>query len=145
MCSIRCSTCTIKNKMFGLHNCVILFLLIYWFMLCHFMFKRKICKENEKQKESKCFYIWLQACFWRYGSYMIYLKGDGSHQTVMILCGCIWLSYIITLHPMRHLFFLQKFHTQHTYSWHSWYYCTGIMWFGHHKEYMWYYKLTKLS
>ena len=22
-------------------------------------------------------------------SYMMYLKGDGSHQTVMIVCGCI--------------------------------------------------------
>ena len=49
-------------------------------------------------------------------SYMMYLKGDGPHQTIMIVCGCIWFSYIITLHIMRDFYFLQKFHTQHVYS-----------------------------
>ena len=41
-------------------------------------------------------------------SYMMYLKGVGPYQTVMIVCGCIWFSYIITLHMMRHLCFLAK-------------------------------------
>ena len=43
------------------------------------------------------------------------LKGDGPYQTVMIVCGCIWFSYIITLHIMRLLCFLAKVsHTTHT-------------------------------
>jgi len=29
------------------------------------------------------------------GSYMMYLKSDGFHQTVIIMCGCSWFSYII--------------------------------------------------
>ena len=33
----------------------------------------------------------------------MYLKGDGPHQIVMIVRGCIWFSYITTLHKMRHL------------------------------------------
>ena len=39
---------------------------------------------------------------------MIYLKGDGPHQTVMILYGCNSSSYIITLHIMNYLCFLAK-------------------------------------
>ena len=39
---------------------------------------------------------------------MMYLKSDGSHQTIMIMCGCIWFSFIITLHIMWHLCFLAK-------------------------------------
>ena len=40
-----------KNKMFGLHNWVIPFFLIYPCMLCHFILKRKIFKEHVKQKK----------------------------------------------------------------------------------------------
>ena len=42
-----------KNKMFGLHNWVIPFFLIYLCMLCHFILKRKIFKEHVKQKKKK--------------------------------------------------------------------------------------------
>ena len=41
-------------------------------------------------------------------SYMIYLRSDGPYQTIMIVCGFIWFSYIITFHMMRHLYFLAK-------------------------------------
>ena len=55
----------------------------------HDMFKRKICIEHEKQKESKCFSYDCKCAFRRCGSYMMYLEGDSSHQTVMIVCECI--------------------------------------------------------
>ena len=29
---------------------------------------------------------------------MMYLEGDGPHQTILIVCGCIWSSYIITFY-----------------------------------------------
>ena len=54
------------------------------------------------------FLIMLQACFRICGSYMMYLEGDGSHQTIMILCECIWSSYIITFHIMIYLYSLAK-------------------------------------
>ena len=47
-------------------------------------------------------------------SYMMYLKGDGPHQTVMIVCECIWSSYIFTFHTMIYLYSLVKgSHTTH--------------------------------
>ena len=58
-------------------------------MLCHFMLKRKICKEHEKQKELKCFQYGCKRVSRRCESYMMYLEGDGPHQTVMIVCECI--------------------------------------------------------
>ena len=130
--------------MFGLHNCVITFFLIYPCMLCHLMLKKKICKDHVKQKESKCFQYGCKCVSRRCESYMMYLEGDSLHQTVMIVCECIWSSYIITLHIMIYLCSLAKFHTHHTLCF-SWYCCTSTMWFGHHKEYMWWYVLSKLS
>ena len=38
----------------------------------HDLLKKKICKENKKQKESKY--------------YRMYLEGDSPHQIVMIVC-----------------------------------------------------------
>ena len=61
-----------------------------------------------KAKRIKMFLIMLQACFRICGSYMMYLEGDGSHQTIMILCECIWSSYIITFHIMIYLNSLAK-------------------------------------
>ena len=55
----------------------------------HDMLKRKICKEHEKQKESKCFQYGYKCVSRRCGSYMMYLKGDGLYQIVMIVCECI--------------------------------------------------------
>ena len=55
----------------------------------HDMLKRKIRKEHEKQKESKCFQYGCNRVSRRYESYMVYLEGDGPHQIVMIVCECI--------------------------------------------------------
>ena len=52
----------------------------------HGLLKRKICKENKKQKESKCFIMIASVYFRRSGSYRMYLEGDSPHQTVMIVC-----------------------------------------------------------
>ena len=59
----------------------------------HDMLKRKIRKEHEKQKESKCFQYGCNRVSRRYESYMVYLEGDGPHQIVMIVCECIWYHY----------------------------------------------------
>ena len=40
---------------------------------------------------------------------MMYLEGNGPHQTIMFVCGCIRSSYIITLHIMIYLCSLAKF------------------------------------
>ena len=42
------------------------------YMPMHDLLKKKICKENKKQKESKY--------------YRMYLEGDSPHQIVMIVC-----------------------------------------------------------
>ena len=44
----------------------------------------------------------------------MYFEGDSLHQTVMIVCECIWSSYIITFHIMMYLCSLAKVsHTTH--------------------------------
>ena len=55
----------------------------------HDMLKRKICKENQKQKESKCFIYDCKHVSRRRGSYRMYLESDSPHQAVMIVCECI--------------------------------------------------------
>ena len=55
----------------------------------HDMLKRKIRKEYEKQKESKCFQYGCKRVSRRFESYVMYLEGDSPHQTVMIVCECI--------------------------------------------------------
>ena len=54
-------------------------------MIC---LKEKICKEHEKQKESKCFKNGCKRVSRRCGIYMMYLNDDGSYQTIMIVCRC---------------------------------------------------------
>ena len=39
---------------------------------------------------------------------MMYLECDSLHQIVMIVCKCIWSSYIITFHIMMYLCSLAK-------------------------------------
>ena len=127
--------------MFGLHNWVITFFLIYPCMLCHLMLKRKICKDHVKQKESKCFQYGCKRVSRRCESYMMYLKGDSPHQTIMIVCKCIRCSYISNRHNMRNLCTLVMFshllcfHTQHAYSL-LLLVRVGTICFGHHKRYM---------
>ena len=58
-------------------------------MPMHDMLKRKIRKEYEKQKESKCFQYGCKRVSRRFESYVMYLEGDSPHQTVMIVCECI--------------------------------------------------------
>ena len=55
----------------------------------HGMINKKICKEHEEQKDQNAFKNGCKRVSRRYGSYMMYLKGDGPHQTVMIVYGCI--------------------------------------------------------
>ena len=56
------------------------------YMLMHGLLKRKICKENKKQKESNALYRIASLYSKRCGSYRMYLKGDSLHQTIMIVC-----------------------------------------------------------
>ena len=53
----------------------------------HDMLKRKICKEHEKKKESKCFYYGCKCVSRKFGTYMMYLKGDGPHHIMIYLCS----------------------------------------------------------
>ena len=56
------------------------------YMPMHGLLKRKICKENKKQKELNALYMIASMYSRRCGSYRIYLEGDSPHQTVMIVC-----------------------------------------------------------
>jgi len=40
---------------------------------------------------------------------MVYLKGDGPHQMVMIVCECSWFTYIIIFIWWKNLCSLTKF------------------------------------
>ena len=56
-------------------------------MPMHDMFKRKICKEKSKAKQSKMLLNMIASVYSRRcGSYRIYLEGNGPHQAVMIVC-----------------------------------------------------------
>ena len=70
----------------------------------HNMLKRKLCKENQKQKkkkkESKCFKYGCMRVSRRCGSYRMYLKGDSPHQAVMIMCKLNLFSHISNRHNM---------------------------------------------
>ena len=82
----------------------------------HGLLKRKVFKENQKQKQSNTFKYGWKRVSRRCGSYRMYLEGDSLHQTVMIVWECIWFSLVSNLHNMRHLCTLAMFHTQHTNS-----------------------------
>ena len=47
--------------------------------------KRKICKEHERQKDQNSFSNGCKCVSRKCVSYMMYLKGDNPHQTVMIM------------------------------------------------------------
>ena len=65
---------------------------------------------------SRFFYYFFKCC--NFEAYPCWLrKASLPHpHTVMIMCGCIKSSYIITLHIMIYLCPLAKFHTQQAYS-----------------------------
>ena len=57
------------------------------YMPMHDILKRKICKENKKQKDKKMLLNMIASVYSRRcGSYRMYLEGDSPHQTVMIVC-----------------------------------------------------------
>ena len=101
--------------------------------------KRKICKEKSKAKRSKMLLNMIASVYSRRcGSYRIYLEGDSPHQAVMIVCELKWFSHISNCHNMYTL--MQScdiFHTQHVIFFTILDTCADIMWFGHHKFYMW--------
>ena len=73
----------------------------------------------------------------RCGSYRIYLEGDSSYQTIMIVCELKWLFHISNRHNMYTLMqSCDVFHTQHTIFFTTLDTYVGTMWFGHHKVYM---------
>ena len=55
----------------------------------HATFKKKMCKENKSKKNQNAFKYDCKHVSRRCGSYKMYLKGNSSHQAVMIVCECI--------------------------------------------------------
>ena len=98
---------------------------------CMICLKRKICKENKKQKDQNALYNMYSR---RYRSYRMYLEGDSPHQTVMIVCELKWFSHISNRHNMlTHLQSCDVFHTQHAIFFATLDTCAGTMWFVHQK------------
>ena len=61
-------------------------------MLCQFMLKEKknIYAKNMKSKRNQnAFKYDCKSVSRKRGCYMMYLKGDYPHQTIMIVCRCI--------------------------------------------------------
>ena len=107
--------------------------------------KEKYAKKIKSKKNQNAFKFGCKRVSKRCRSYMMYLEGDSPHQTVMIMCECIWFSHIKNCHNMRDLCTLAIFsHTTHKFF-ATFDTCVGTMWFGHDKEYMCWYMLTKLS
>ena len=52
----------------------------------HGLLKRKVFKENQKQKQSNTFKYGWKRVSRRCGSYRMYLEGDSPHQALMIMC-----------------------------------------------------------
>ena len=100
-------------------------------MICS---KRKICKENKKQKDQNALNMIASVYSKRRGSYRMDLEGDSSHQTVMMVCELKWFSHILNRYNMlTHLQSCDIFHTQHVIFFTTLDTCAGTMWFGHHK------------
>ena len=55
------------------------------YMPMHDLLKKKICKENKKQKDQNALNMIASVYSRRCGSYRMYLEGDSPHQTVMIM------------------------------------------------------------
>ena len=56
------------------------------YMPMHDLLKKKICKENKKQKDQNALNMIASVSSRRCGSYRIYLESDSPYQTVMIVC-----------------------------------------------------------
>ena len=62
--------------------------------------KRKYAKKNKKQKIKMLLNMIANMYSRRCGSYRMYLEGDSSHQTVMIVCELNCFSHISNRHNM---------------------------------------------
>ena len=77
---------------FGLAKleCQKLNIIDYFFFISHMpihdLLKKKICKENKKQKDQNALNMIASVFLKRCGSYRMYLEGDSPHQTIMIVC-----------------------------------------------------------
>ena len=98
--------------------------------------KKKYAKKIKSKKNQNNFEYGCKRVSRRCGSYRMYLESDSPHQTVMIMCECIWSSHVSNLHSMRHLCTLAVFHTQRAKFFSTVDIYAGTMWFGHHKKYM---------
>ena len=71
-------------------KCQMLNIIGYFFSISYMSMliclKRKICKENKKQKDQNVLYMIASMYTKRCESYRMYLEGDSLHQTVMIMC-----------------------------------------------------------
>ena len=67
------------------HN-IIEYLFSISYIPIHDLLKKKICKENKRQKDQNGLNMIASVYSRRCGSYRIYLKGDSPHQTIMIVC-----------------------------------------------------------
>ena len=104
------------------------------YMPMHDLLKKKICKENKKQKDQNALNMTASVYSRRCGSYRMYLKGDSPHQTIMIVCELKWFSHISNHHNMYTLMqSCNVFHTQHVTFFATFDTCAGTMWFSHHK------------
>ena len=56
------------------------------YMSMHDLLKKKICKENKKQKDQNALNMIASVYSRRCESYRMYLEGDSPYQTVMIVC-----------------------------------------------------------
>ena len=113
---VRCSTCTTRTRCLANINGYF-FSLLYahvWYVLLYL--NEKYAKNMKSKKNQYTFKYGCKSVSRRCRSYMIYLKGDGLHQTVMVVYECSWFSYIIIFIWWHAYAFLQKFHTQHVHS-----------------------------
>ena len=127
--------------------CLMLNIIRYFFSLFYahawYAKKKECAKKNKSERNQNTFKYCCKHVFRRCESYRMYLKGDSPHQAVIIVCE---LKLILSNHHnLRHLCTLAMFsHTTHIFF-ATFDTCAGTMWFGHHKEYMCWCMLTKLS
>ena len=97
---------------------------------CMIYLKRKICKENKKQKDQNALNMIASVYSRRCESYRMYLKGDSPHQTIMIMCELKWFSHIPNCHNIYTYAILRCFsHTTHNILCYSWYMCRyNVIW-----------------
>ena len=86
------------------------------YMPMYVLLKKKKMQRKIKSKKIKMLLNMIASVYFRRcGSYRMYLKGDSSHQAVIIVCKLKRFSHISNHHNMyRHMQSCDIFHTQHT-------------------------------